>query len=66
MKLYVNNQHIETQASNIFELLAEQSESSPQNIAIALNGEVIHKQAWDNNPLNENDRVDIFTAIAGG
>ncbi len=35
-------------------------------VAVALNGEVVAKSAWETTTLNEADRVEVLRAIGGG
>ncbi|MGW4422954.1 sulfur carrier protein ThiS [Streptosporangium sp. NPDC004631] len=35
-------------------------------VAVAVNGEVVSRGAWDFTPLAEADRVEVLTAVQGG
>ena len=37
-----------------------------KGIAVAVNAEVVHRGAWDDTPLSEDDRVEVLSAIGGG
>ena len=37
-----------------------------RGVAVALNGEVVPKQAWVATSLTESDRIEILRAIGGG
>jgi len=39
---------------------------SPKGIAVARNGEVVPKSAWDRTVVSGGDRIEIVTAAAGG
>ena len=39
---------------------------SELGVAVALNGEVVAKSAWDGTTLNEGDRIEVLRAIGGG
>ncbi len=39
---------------------------SPRGIAVARNGEVVPKSAWDATVIVAGDRIEIVTAAAGG
>jgi sulfur carrier protein len=39
---------------------------SPDGIAVARNGEVVPRSAWPSTDLDDDDRVEIVTAAAGG
>lgn len=35
-------------------------------VAVACNGEVVPRHQWSQRSLSDGDRVDLFTAVAGG
>lgn len=35
-------------------------------VAVACNGEVVPRHQWSQRSLSEGDRLDLFTAVAGG
>jgi sulfur carrier protein len=39
---------------------------SPRGIAVARNGEVVPRSAWDTTSVHPGDRIEIVTAAAGG
>ena len=39
---------------------------SPRGVAVARNGEVVSKSAWEATVISEGDRIEIVTAAAGG
>jgi sulfur carrier protein len=39
---------------------------SPRGVAVARNGEVVSKSAWEVEVVAEGDRIEIVTAAAGG
>jgi sulfur carrier protein len=38
----------------------------PKGVAVAVNGEVVPRSAWDRTELREDDQVEVVTAKAGG
>jgi sulfur carrier protein len=38
----------------------------PRGIAVAVNGEVVPRSAWDATDLHPGDRVEVLTAAKGG
>jgi sulfur carrier protein len=40
--------------------------ASPRGIAVARNGDVVPKSAWDATEISGGDRIEIVTAAAGG
>lgn len=38
----------------------------PRGIAVAVNSSIIPKSKWDETIINENDEIEIVTAVQGG
>lgn len=66
MQLQFNDQHIETPASSLYELLEEQALLTKTGIAVAINDRVIQRSQWAEKQLNEHDVILVITAAAGG
>ena len=49
----------------IEQLLVHES-ITPRGVAVAINGEIISKSAWNSTTLQESDVIEIVTAAAGG
>ena len=47
-------------------LVAALPGAGPRGIAIAVNGEVVPRSAWDATGLHPGDRVEVLTAAQGG
>ncbi|WP_404787723.1 sulfur carrier protein ThiS [Altericista sp. CCNU0014] len=43
-----------------------QLDLNPKLIAIEYNGEILHRQFWDETPVREGDRLEIVTIVGGG
>lgn len=41
-------------------------EAPIDNIVVELNGEIIHRQQFDDTQLTENDRVELISFVGGG
>lgn len=39
---------------------------TPRGIAVAINGEIVSKSAWNTTALQDSDVIEIVTAAAGG
>lgn len=37
-----------------------------RGVAVAVNGEVVPRTAWERTPLRDGDRVEVLTAAQGG
>lgn len=70
MRLTVNGQMRDTEASDVAALFVREAEETgiagPQGIAIALNGRVIRRRDWEATAIRDGDRVEIVRAMQGG
>ncbi len=66
MQIAVNNQQCEVADGLTVSALIQQQDINVQAIAVAVNQKIIHRQSWRECHLNEGDRVDIVTVVAGG
>ena len=39
---------------------------NPRLVAVEYNGEILHRQFWDQTPMQEGDRLEIVTIVGGG
>lgn len=46
--------------------LLTQLNLNPRLIAIEYNGEILHRQYWSDNYLQDGDRLEIVTIVGGG
>lgn len=54
-----------TEGITLAELLLELDQNKP-GVAVALNQSVVARGQWSEQVLNENDKITLFHAIAGG
>jgi sulfur carrier protein len=40
--------------------------TAASGIAVAVNGQVVRRAAWESTPLADGDRVEVLTAVQGG
>ena len=70
MILSVNGELRENAPDNLAALWRQETEhlnlGSPKGYAIALNGELVRKDRWQNTSLSDGDRVEIVRAMQGG
>lgn len=66
MRVYMNKMELETSEDKLLALLRKQSLHEARGIAVAVNEEVIPRNAWASHTLNENDSILIITATQGG
>jgi sulfur carrier protein len=65
MRLTVNGEHRQTQATRVRALLDE-LDYSGTHLAIAVNHEVVPRARWADTALNDGDSVEILTPRQGG
>lgn len=66
MKVYVNDESINTaNASNISQLL-KQLNTAPKGIAVAIGPNIIPSNLWDEYQLKEDDQILLIRATQGG
>ena len=46
--------------------LLTQLQLNPRLIAVEYNGEILHRQYWDNTKMQSGDRLEIVTIVGGG
>lgn len=39
---------------------------NPRLVAVEYNGEILHRQYWDNTTITKGDRLEIVTIVGGG
>jgi sulfur carrier protein len=49
---------------SVVEMMTERPNS--RGVAVAINAEVVHRGAWDETRLSEEDQVEVLSAIGGG
>ena len=46
--------------------LLEQLNMNPRLVAVEYNGEILHRQFWEETEIQEGDRLEIVTIVGGG
>lgn len=46
--------------------LLEHLGTNPRLVAVEYNGEILHRQFWENTTIQEGDRLEIVTIVGGG
>ena len=68
MKIILNGDVVEvpedTTVRSVVEMMIERPNS--RGVAVAINAEVVHRGAWDETKLSEEDQVEVLSAIGGG
>ncbi|MDO4163654.1 MAG: sulfur carrier protein ThiS [Bacteroides sp.] len=65
MKLSVNSQEVETQATTLSQLIEELS-LPVQGIAVAVDNQLVPRTEWADTPLSEGIAIVIIKAACGG
>ncbi len=66
MRIQINDKDFEiTEKSNLSQLLSAQNVDTSA-VAVALNGQIIHREKWQQTELKDNDTITLVQAVAGG
>ncbi|HDP35556.1 MAG TPA: sulfur carrier protein ThiS [Candidatus Hydrogenedentes bacterium] len=66
MKITVNGQEKEVGAATIAGLLQELEVKSPDQVAVELNGGILHKSDYETTAVQEGDAVEFVYFMGGG
>jgi sulfur carrier protein len=66
IQLQVNGKDFHTTGQVSLPDFLEQLGFNPRLIAIEYNGEILHRQFWQNTRLQEGDRLEVVTIVGGG
>jgi len=66
MNIQVNGEQQTCDAATYLPELLTQLHLNPRLIAIEYNGEILHRQYWDNTQIRSGDRLEIVTIVGGG
>ena len=64
--LQVNGQPHSCQPQTLLPQLLAELGLNPRLIAIEYNGDILHRQYWDNTEVKEGDRLEVVTIVGGG
>jgi sulfur carrier protein len=64
--LQVNGKPVSCPPGTTLPQLLQQLDLNPRLIAIEYNGEILHRQYWQETLTNEGDRLEIVTIVGGG
>jgi sulfur carrier protein len=66
MKVIVNGDPFELADGATAAVAIRLLTSAASGIAVAVNGEVVRRSAWDSTVLADGDQVEVLTAVQGG
>jgi sulfur carrier protein len=52
--------------ATVAQMVAEINPSAVRGVAVAVNGDVVPRSAWDATLLRDGDAVEVLTAVQGG
>lgn len=68
VKIVVNGSEVELDAgARVSDAVATvRKDGSTRGIAVAVNGTVVPRSSWEQTRLDDADRIEVLTAVAGG
>jgi sulfur carrier protein len=66
IELQVNGETQTCDAQTTLPKLLVQMGLNPRLLAVEYNGEILHRQFWDQTEIQPNDRLEIVTIVGGG
>ena len=66
MQVRVNGVREELDAPTTVGQLVQRRAPDARRVAVALNGDVVPRSAWDTTQVAEGDAVEVLVAVAGG
>jgi sulfur carrier protein len=66
MNIFINGKKFFSETDLTISEFLKKNNISENNIVIEINKEIITKNLWEKYKLNNNDKVEIITAVGGG
>jgi sulfur carrier protein len=66
IELQVNGEAYSCSQQTTLPQLLVQMGLDPRLLAVEYNGEILHRQFWDQTKMNTDDRLEIVTIVGGG
>lgn len=66
ISLQVNGEAHTCLPGTLLPVLLTQLNLNPRLIAIEYNGEILHRQFWEQTEVKEGDRLEVVTIVGGG
>jgi sulfur carrier protein len=64
--LHVNGEAKNCVAQTTLPELLPQLGFNPRLVAVEYNGEILHRQFWDDTEMKDGDRLEVVTIVGGG
>tara|TARA_B100000989_G_scaffold250986_1_gene198915 strand:+ start:375 stop:575 length:201 start_codon:yes stop_codon:yes gene_type:complete len=66
MNIFINGKLSEVKKNINIQDILSMNNISDENIVVEINRTVISKKYWDDTRIEENDKIEIITAVGGG
>ena len=66
MNIFINGKVSEVKKNINIQDILRMNNISDENIVVEINKTVISKKYWDDTRIEENDKIEIITAVGGG
>lgn len=66
IQLQVNGEVAQCAGQTLLPEYLQQIGMNPRLVAVEYNGEILHRQFWEETYLQEGDRLEIVTIVGGG
>ena len=66
MNIFINGKVSEVKKNINIQDILRMNNISDENIVVEINRTVISKKYWDDTRIEENDKIEIITAVGGG
>ena len=66
MNIFINGKVSEVKKNINIQDILRMNNISDENIVVEINRTIISKMYWDDTKLEENDKIEIITAVGGG
>ncbi|MFW6359964.1 MAG: sulfur carrier protein ThiS [Chroococcales cyanobacterium] len=64
--LQVNGEAVSCPPQTSLPDVLQQMGLNPRLVAVEYNGEILHRQYWENTQVKEGDRLEVVTIVGGG
>ena len=66
MNIFINGKVSEVKKNINIQDILRMNNISDENIVVEINRTIISKMYWDDTKIEENDKIEIITAVGGG
>ena len=66
MNIFINGKVSEVKKNINIQDILKMNNISDENIVVEINRTIISKMYWDDTRIEENDKIEIITAVGGG